>query len=301
MAGALVKRLGPGIDLLLCLRLLAACALRWSREAVGSRTAAAASSPPSRTSCASPKRRSSGWPWVSSCRSVVAASLVLANLTPHVAHLQHLTGASLACPSLSHAGVGIVSPQWVLQSLRTGRQQRCLTVSADASRHLPSMAASGATPEASTRGGGPQQASNSLLQQQEAASAEIPLSKEARQQMLSRLAGGGAATDAGSLPGAAVAAAGAGACHQLSATPAELLPDVAWSVLEPPTAARKEGDRAMQPQECGCVSFVLGRLTVLTERAACKKNAPPHPCLCHCVAYQRNLSCPCRPAGPTKS
>ena len=36
-----------------------------------------------------------------------------------------------------HLGVGLVSPSWVLHSLRAGAQQRCVSISADATRHLP--------------------------------------------------------------------------------------------------------------------------------------------------------------------
>lgn len=139
-------------------------------------------------------------------------------------------------------GVGIVSPAWVLQSLRSGRQQRCLHVSADASRHLPGAgpAASAAAQrpgiEAASGGGG----SSSTQQQQQQLPSELMLSKEARQQMLAQLSGSGgdAGAAAGGVPGGS-----AHQQHQQAATPAEMLCDVLWSVLDPATTARKEGQR----------------------------------------------------------
>lgn len=134
-------------------------------------------------------------------------------------------------------GVGIVSPAWVAQSLKAGRQQRCLAVSADASRHLPaaasgtgggqqqSQAGSGGSGGSVAGGGGAEQMSSELLQ-----------SREARQAMLSQLAaaGGGGGAPAGCVPGAGPAAA-----HQKTATPAELLTGVHWSVLDAPAAAAR--------------------------------------------------------------
>ncbi|KAL4458919.1 hypothetical protein ABPG75_013784 [Micractinium tetrahymenae] len=137
-------------------------------------------------------------------------------------------------------GVGIVSPQWVHQSLRTGRQQRCLTVSADASRHLPagSIEAAGSQPQQPI---GP---SSSPQQQQPGLSSELLLSREARQRMLSQLAGGSAgAAGTGGTGDSPGSAAGAAAVVPQGTTPAELLSDLVWSVLDPPPAARKEAQR----------------------------------------------------------
>lgn len=135
-----------------------------------------------------------------------------------------------------------MSPAWVLQSLRTGKQQRCLMVSADASRHLPAASATthggssqqpGSSETASGSGthGSVQQLSGALL-----------ASKEARQQALMELAGQGAAAVAcagASTPGIPGASMPGG--HRPAATPAELLVGVLWSVLEPPHMARLEG------------------------------------------------------------
>ena len=146
-----------------------------------------------------------------------------------------LAPASVATP----AGVGIVSPQWVLQSLRSGRQQRCLTVSADASRHLPAAAAAGASASA----GGASSEGSPVCEARADARQQLPvelLSREGRQQMLSQLAGSGTAS------GAASPGSGAVSAHQQAPTPAELLGGVLWSVLEPPSAARLEGQRMAQ-------------------------------------------------------
>lgn len=144
-------------------------------------------------------------------------------------------------------GVAVVSPQWVLQSLRAGKQQRCLAVSADASRHLPaaSVASSGEGAEAgAAAGSGSIPPRRPTQEQQPQLSSELLQSKEARQRVLSQLAGSG-----GGEAAAADAAAGA---HQQAATPAELLAGVVWSVLEPPAAATMEGQRAPpQPEEGG--------------------------------------------------
>lgn len=139
--------------------------------------------------------------------------------------------------------MGIVSPAWVLQSLRTGKQQRCLMVSADASRHLPS--ASSATgissqPPGSSEagsGGGSTGAHSSKPQ----LSSDLLASRAARQQALMQLSGQGAAAPAS----ARASTLGAGGPsvpggHRPAATPAELLPGVLWSVLELPHAARLE-------------------------------------------------------------
>jgi hypothetical protein len=135
--------------------------------------------------------------------------------------------------------VGIVSPQWVLQSLRSGRLQRCLTVSAYASRHLPAAAAAAAAASASgaSSEGSPACEAGAGARQQ--LPAEL-LSREGRQQMLSQLAGSNTAS------GAASPGSGAMAAHQQAPTPAELLSNVLWSVLEPPSKARLEGQRRQQ-------------------------------------------------------
>lgn len=159
----------------------------------------------------------------------------------------------------SVAGVGIVSPRWVLQSLRSGKQQRCLTVSADASRHLPSAAAASGSILASNSGHAGSQAcshagSDGAQQQrhQQGLSSELLSSKAARQHMLGQLAGGSAGGEAaggGAVFGPSGAAANGvpSAAHQLAATPAELLTGVLWSVLDPPAAARLE--RRQRPAE----------------------------------------------------
>jgi hypothetical protein len=120
--------------------------------------------------------------------------------------------------------VGIVSPQWVLHSLRSGRQQRCLTVSADASRHLPAAAAVEGSPLAPSQ--------PSVATAQGGISGALLASREARQRVLSQLAAGGS-------PGVAAAAA-LGPPRQPGATPSLLLSGLLWSVLDPPSAARLE-------------------------------------------------------------
>ncbi|PRW59970.1 BRCT domain DNA repair [Chlorella sorokiniana] len=142
-------------------------------------------------------------------------------------------------------GVGIVSPAWVLQSLRTGKQQRCLMVSADASRHLPaaSTATDGSTQQAagSEAGSGGGSSGSSMRTAGQQLSGDLLASKEARQQALLQLAGQGAAAAGGtraSTPGAAGPAMPGG--HRPAATPAELLVGVLWSVLESPHTARLE-------------------------------------------------------------
>lgn len=135
--------------------------------------------------------------------------------------------------------MGIVSPLWVYQSLRAGRQQRCLAVSADASRHLP--AASGAAASSQL-----QQCEQvwsdapSSCQTQHSLSRELLLSREARERMLSQLAGVAGARLAGGIGAAAFSAPVAA---QQASTPAELLSDVLWSVLEAPQSACKESQR----------------------------------------------------------
>lgn len=136
-------------------------------------------------------------------------------------------------------GVGIVSPSWVAQSLRAGRQQRCLAVSADASRHLPAAGAA-----ASAAGGAQQQSQGGgVAGGAEGLSGELLQSREARQAMLSQLTAGG-----GSGGAPAAGATGAllpAAAHQQAATPAELLTGIHWSVLDLPAAAARA--HAAQP------------------------------------------------------
>ena len=140
-------------------------------------------------------------------------------------------------------GVGIVSPAWVLQSLRTGKQQRCLMVSADASRHLPAASTAGGgssqQPGSSeARSGGGNSGMHASGQQ---LNGDLLASKEARQQALLQLNGKGAAAAAcagASTPGTAGPSLLGG--HRPAATPAELLVGVLWSVLEAPHTARLE-------------------------------------------------------------
>lgn len=152
-------------------------------------------------------------------------------------------------------GVGIVSPTWVIHSLRSGRQQRCLSVSADASRHLPSAgpATSAACGRGHTQAGSQSGSGGSGTQsQQPLLPNELLVSKEARQQMLCQLAGGnsGSAT-AAALCGASGGSGGGAAAHQQAVTPAELLADVLWSVLDPPAAACAEGQRLQRAADPG--------------------------------------------------
>jgi len=147
--------------------------------------------------------------------------------------------------------VGIVSPQWVHQSLRTGRQQRCLTVSADTSRHLPATSAAADSSQLRQQASGTARGGNGSGSSVEQLSPDLLLSREARQKMLSQLAGsndpaGAAAAAAG---GHSAARPGALAAHQQATTPAELLGDVLWSVLEPPAAAQKEAAEQRQQQQ----------------------------------------------------
>ena len=136
-----------------------------------------------------------------------------------------------------------MSPAWVLQSLRAGKQQRCLMVSADASRHLPAASAAASCSSQQPGGseavsGGNSSATHTSLQQ---LSGALLASKEARQQALMQLAGGGAAAVAAagaSTPDAAGPSMPGG--HRPAATPAELLVGVLWSVLDPPHMARLE-------------------------------------------------------------
>lgn len=144
-----------------------------------------------------------------------------------------------------HAGVGIVSPAWVQQSLRAGKQQRCLTVSADASRHLPAAPVAGISNQQQPaveerRGGG----TGSTQPSHQQLSGALLASKEARQQAIMELACGGAAAAAGAASGTPDAAsARLPGGHPPTGTPAELLVGVLWSVLEPPSAARLEAQR----------------------------------------------------------
>lgn len=130
-----------------------------------------------------------------------------------------------------------MSPQWVHQSLRTGRQQRCLTVSADASRHLPAASGAAASCQLQQQQGERSGAASSCLQRQ-SLSSELLHSREAREQMLSQLAG--SAAGAGAAQGSPASAAAAVAAGPQASTPAELLPGVLWSVLDPPHLARQE-------------------------------------------------------------
>lgn len=109
-----------------------------------------------------------------------------------------------------------MSPDWVYSSLREGRQQRCLVVSADTSRHLPSIGAGGA---AAAQGGAPSASG---------AGTSVPSSRQARAELLSQLeaeAGPDAAGHARPL-------------LRQGSMPAVLLAGVAWSVTDPPQAAR---------------------------------------------------------------
>ena len=132
-------------------------------------------------------------------------------------------------------GVGIVSPAWVAQSLRAGRQQRCLSVSADASRHLPA-----AGPTASPAPQHSEAGSGGSATHQQALPSELLSSREARRAVLAELAAGG---DAGSSAAAGTPGGAPGAAHQQAATPAELLTGLLWSVLEPPSAAWRQPAR----------------------------------------------------------
>ncbi|PSC76077.1 hypothetical protein C2E20_0748 [Micractinium conductrix] len=138
-------------------------------------------------------------------------------------------------------GVGIVSPQWVHRSLRSGRQQRCLAVSADTSRHLPAASAATSPSQQQTGSGSTRSSGDG----RPPLSSELLQSREARLLALSQLAGGttGAAADAAR----PAARSGGGAAHQPATTPSELLGGVAWCVLEPPAAAVLEGSQLRQP------------------------------------------------------
>ena len=110
-----------------------------------------------------------------------------------------------------------MSPDWVYSSLREGRQQRCLVVSADTSRHLPSSTGAGGA--ATARGSAPSAAG---------AGTPVPSSRQARAELLSQLE-----AEAGP-----AAAGHARPLLRQGSMPAVLLAGVAWSVTDPPQAAR---------------------------------------------------------------
>eukprot|EP00887_Chlorella_sp_A99_P006628 scaffold3.g6628.t1 len=168
----------------------------------------------------------SGCPW-----SIACVLMTLVWHTPRPTSLL-LIAALIAGP---RTGLGIVSPQWVLRSLKEGRQQRCLTLSADASRHLPeaAMGAAGAGGAAGAAPAGPPpgEAGSSgpaLLD------SELLASRDARQRVLSELAAEGSCEAGG---------------QQHRSTPAALLEGLEWSVTDPPSAARLAGTRAAQQEQ----------------------------------------------------
>ncbi len=156
---------------------------------------------------------------------------------------------SLTDPLAPYAGIGIVSPAWVLQSLRTGKQQRCLMVSADASRHLPAAsAAAGSSQQPGSSEAGSGGGSSGTHASGKQLGGNLLASKEARQQALLQLTGKGAAAAAcggGSTPGPSGPSVPGG--HRPAATPAELLVGVLWSVLEAPHTARLEAQSQPRP------------------------------------------------------
>ena len=129
-----------------------------------------------------------------------------------------------------------MSPVWVVRSLKEGKQQRCLMVSADASRALPAAAAV-ATEESSVT------CSSPLLPGAAAAGAK-PLSNEllasrlARERVLSEVLAAAASRGSGG--------EGSFSAAQQQSTPAVLLRGLEWSVMDPPSAAQLDGQPAQQ-------------------------------------------------------
>ena len=130
-----------------------------------------------------------GGEWVCPCPCPVQAHLLLLPLCP---------------------GVGIVSPQWVAQSLRAGKQQRCLTVSADASRHLPAaMAAAGSD----ARGGSDAGSGGSTPSPAQQLSASCLPAGRRGKRMLGPLAVGAGAAGAGAALGGTGTVAPLAGCY----------------------------------------------------------------------------------------
>ncbi|GAB4823283.1 hypothetical protein N2152v2_010329 [Parachlorella kessleri] len=151
--------------------------------------------------------------------------VVGARLGQGATHVVCQPEAALRWLSLS---LGIISPQWVVRSLKSGRQQRCLMVSADATRHLPAGPEQGCNQlKAPLRGTDSSRGSMSPLGQLQ--------SKEARAAMLQQLAG----HSNGPSP-ATGATLGAGNPGAPLCTPASMLVGFAWSVVDPPAEARPD-------------------------------------------------------------
>ena len=144
-----------------------------------------------------------------------------------------------------------MSPDWVYCSLREGQQQRCLVVSADTSRHLPSGGAGGAA-AAAAQGSAPSTAGT-----------QVPASRQAREELLSQLeAGAGPAASGHAQP-----------LLRQGSMPAVLLPGVAWSVTDPPQAARLDRGGAGAWNGAECVKGELAGPAHLTD-GSCKRLLP---------------------------
>ena len=97
-----------------------------------------------------------------------------------------------------------MTPEWVLHSLKAGALQRCVALSADATRHLPAPSAA-------------QPASPSIAVCSDNGASAVPQSAEERRKLVAELE------------------SGAAAAHRLA--PASMLLDVSWSVADPPATA----------------------------------------------------------------
>jgi hypothetical protein len=103
-------------------------------------------------------------------------------------------------------GLNIATPEWVLQSLKAGRLQRCISLSADAARHLPGALAAEAGADPAAR--------------------DAPSGAEGRARAVAALDEELAARDGGAL--------------QAACAPPQLLEGVSWTVSEAPARARME-------------------------------------------------------------